>query len=259
MDVLDEYVISLPSQQNIIDIFQGEWSSKLPDSLGIETQPGQAALFEDARLLWAEEVFGGFKDWNILELGPLEGGHSYMFQDRGAARVTAIEANKRAFLKCLCVKEVLNLHKVRFLLGDFTSFLKEKTSAYEMVFASGVLYHLVDPIELLQLTSKATERLFLWTHYYDEGIISKNEKLAHKFSPVASETYDGFSYSYSTQAYKQSLNWSGFCGGPKQISKWLTKDSILNALQEFGFSNIQVNFDDVNHPNGPSFAVCAQK
>ena len=123
MNVLDEYVLSSPSQQNIIDIFQGEWSSKLPDGFALETQPGQADLFQDARVFWAEEVFGGFNDWNILELGPLEGGHSYMFQAKGAAKITAIEANKRAFLKCLCIKEVLNLNKVDFCLGDFMSFL----------------------------------------------------------------------------------------------------------------------------------------
>ncbi len=36
---------------------------------------------------------------NILELGPLEGAHTYQL------RILAIEANAEAFLKCLVVKE----------------------------------------------------------------------------------------------------------------------------------------------------------
>lgn len=259
MNVLDEYVLSSPSQQNIIDIFQGEWSSKLPDGFNLNTQPGQADLFQDARVLWAEDIFGGFNDWNILELGPLEGGHSYMFQEKGAAKVTAIEANKRAFLKCLCIKEVLNLNKVNFWLGDFISFLKQGKSTYDMVFASGILYHLESPIELLHLASKVTERLFIWTHYYDQEIIAKNKALAHKFEPTISGKYGDFAYSYSIQSYKKALDWQGFCGGPKQISKWLTRDSLLEALREFGFSNIDINFEHADHPNGPALALCAQK
>ena len=58
-----------------------------------------------------------------LELGPLEAGHSYILDRAGALEVLAIEANRRAFLKCLVVKEMIGLPSVRFVLGDFNEFL----------------------------------------------------------------------------------------------------------------------------------------
>lgn len=259
MEILDEYVLTEPSNQNVLDIFKGQWSSRLPDDFGLVTKPGTARLFEHSLVVWAEETLGSFSNWNILELGPLEGGHSYMLQSRNAKKVTSVEANTRAFLKCLCIKEILKLDRVEFKLGDFMSFLENHNSQYDMVFASGVLYHMEEPIRLLELVSRATDRLFIWTHYYDQGRIFNRAELKHKFNPVSSFEYDGVSYEYSTQSYKESLDWLGFCGGPKPVSKWLTRDSIIKALRQFGFTDIQINFDHPDHPNGPAFALCAQK
>src|SRR6058998_2055014 len=98
MSILDYYVKSIPSEQNALDIFKGEWSSSLPPEKGLQTG-GVAALFQDGRVKWAVEQFGGVEGQTILELGPLEGAHTYMLEKMGAASVTAIEANTRAYLK----------------------------------------------------------------------------------------------------------------------------------------------------------------
>lgn len=258
MEILDAYMLSAPSNQNALDIFKGQWSSKLPDKFGLVTEPGTARLFEDPRIEWAEQTFGSFANWKILELGPLEGGHSYMLQSSNAQEIISIEANTRSFLKCLCIKEILKLNKVNFKLGDFMSFLENDNQKYDMVLASGVLYHMEEPIKLLKLISKVVDKLFLWTHYYDREILKKNE-LKDKFSPISIFEYEGTSYEYSIQSYKDALNWLGFCGGPKQISKWLTRNSIMKALERFGFVDIKINFDHLEHPNGPAFAICAKK
>jgi SAM-dependent methyltransferase len=259
MNILDAYILTEPNEQNVLDIFKGEWSSRLPDKFGLNTEPGFARLFEDARVIWTEEVLGSFANWDILELGPLEGGHSYMFQERNANKVISIEANTRAYLKCLCIKEILKLNKVEFKLGDLMCFLENDSKKYDMVFASGVLYHMEDPIKLLKLISRVSERLFVWTHYYDKSVISEIKELSDKFGPVKTLEFDGMQYECATQSYKQALDWSGFCGGPKPTSKWLTRESILNALRRFGYTDIQVNFEHVDHQNGPSFALCASK
>ena len=168
MKILDTYVLSEPDDQNILDIFKGEWSSKLPDQINLNTQPGTVRLFEDDRVSWAEKILGSFSGWKILELGPLEGGHSYMFQNRNANSIVAIEANTRAFLKCLCIKEILDLDRVKFKLGDFIQFLETDDTNYDMVFASGVLYHMEEPLKLLKLISRASDRAFIWTHTMTE-------------------------------------------------------------------------------------------
>ena len=257
-DGLDKYVLSKPSDQNVIDVFQGTWASRLPDEFGLVTKPGESELFDDDRVAWIEEVFGAFTDWNILELGPLEGGHSYMLHNRNAKKIVSVEANTRSFLKCLCVKEVLKLDRVEFKLGDFMAYLKTDTEKYDMVLASGVLYHMSKPIELLEMISRVSERLFIWTHYFDEEAVRRNN-LAHKFNPVQSFDHKGVTYKYSTQLYKGGHNWSGFYGGPEAESKWLTKKSLLEALDQFGFTDIKIRSDNADHPNGPTITLCASK
>lgn len=259
MDILNQYVLSSPKDQNVLDIFAGQWSSRIPDEYGLDTQPGMARLFEDDRVIWVEETFGSFSNWNVLELGPLEGGHAYMFQNRGAKKVISVEANTRAYLKCLCVKEIFKLDRVEFKLGDFVSYLETEVPRFDLVFASGVLYHMEEPLKLLKLISRVSNRLFIWTHYFDQELISERGHLKQKFSSLTAAEFEGLAYEYSTQAYQDDLEWRGFCGGPKPVSKWLTRKSILSALDEFGFEDIQINFDHHDHPNGPAFAICAQK
>src|SRR5579864_1325160 len=104
--VLDSYIGSAPSHQNALDIFRGQWSSRLPRPYENLTA-GAITLFEDGRVPWAIEKLGGVRDKSILELGPLEGGHSYMLEKAGAKSVLALEANTNAFLRCLVTKEIL--------------------------------------------------------------------------------------------------------------------------------------------------------
>jgi Protein of unknown function (DUF1698) len=259
MNILDAYVKSTPSKQNVINLFDGEWSSVLPPGVDLVTRPGTAGLFDDGRVKWAEEVLGSFSGCSVLELGPLEGGHSYMFQTSGASEVVAIEANSRAFLKCLCIKEILGLNKVAFLLGDFMHYLEENTRRFDLIFASGVLYHMDDPVRLLDLISRHTDKVYVWTHYFDLDIIGANERLSRKFGDLANYSYEGFSYEAATQSYGEALEWVGFTGGVRPTSKWLTRDSILAAMKLFGFRDVQVNFQQPDHPNGPAFAFCAKR
>lgn len=259
METPDRYVMRLPADQNVLDLFDGEWSSQMPEGSGLHAKPGPAGLFNDARITWAEQEFGGFRDKKVLELGPLEAGHSYMLQRAGAASVVAVEANSRAFLKCLCIKELFALDRVHFKLGDFMSFLEHNTDRFDVTIASGVLYHMSDPVRFLDLLSKSSERILLWTHYFDQTIISANKVLAGRFAKAATATYEGFEYQYWSQAYKQALNWAGFCGGPEASCKWLTRSTILEFLERAGFRNLKVNFEHPTHPNGPALAVCASR
>src|SRR5262245_28634524 len=107
------YVTAAPRAQNGVDIFKGDCSSSLPARAGA-TSGGGADLFADPRVAWFAEVAGGVEGKTVLELGPLEGGHSAMLEALGAASILAIEANTRAFLRCLLVKELLGLRRVRF-------------------------------------------------------------------------------------------------------------------------------------------------
>lgn len=259
MSILDSYTSKAPTPQNILDIFAGEWSSRLPAGCGLVTAPGQAALFEDGRIEWAAATLGGLAGKTCLELGPLEAGHSYMLQRMGAKKVTAIEANSRAFLKCLCIKEIFNLSQVEFQFGDFRAFFAENRQRYDAIIASGVLYHMLDPLQIIKQMSQITDQLFLWTHYYDADIINARSDLRAKFRKPEEVEVEGIRYQWVEQSYDTALGWKGFCGGSAPTSRWLTRASILDSLKARGYNRIDISFEAPDHQNGPSFALCAQR
>lgn len=257
--ILDAYCMQPPGPQQVLDIFKGEWSSAMPAGSGLQTQPGRAPLFEDDRVTWAVAQAGGVRGKRILEIGPLEGGHSTMLERAGAAEVVAVEANTRSFLKCLCVKEVFGLRAVRFHLGDCMAFMERDPGGWDMVFASGILYHMQDPMHFLALLPKMAPKLLLWTHFYDERIVRGTPALAHKFGPLQRGTRDGHGFEFVEQSYKEALQWSGFCGGSATTSLWLTRETILGFLRHLGYGRIEVSFETPDHPNGPAFAVYAER
>ena len=258
--VIDLYVSSAPNPQNALDIFQGEWSSALPEPFA-HLSAGSAMLFNDARIQWLVDEIGGVTNKSILELGPLEGGHTYMLEKLGAAAIVAIESNTHAFLKSLITKELLELKCARFLCGDFMAFLRqESTQRFQVCLASGVLYHMQNPVELIALlTRRCSEHLFLWTHYYDAAIISANPSLSPKFNNSTQSEYDGFQHTLYRQEYQSALAWNGFCGGSAPVSAWMTRADITRCLEYFGFEVQGINFEQPDHPNGPSVAIIAKR
>lgn len=259
MSILNSYVKSAPDPQNALDIFKGEWVSAFPEPLD-QLKAGTLPLFGHTALNWFNEEIGGVRGKSILELGPLEGGHSYMLERLGAAEVIAIEANTRAFVKCLIAKEVLNLQRVHFLCGDFVEYLRKPGPNFEICIASGVLYHMQDPAELIALIAKrCSEHIYLWTHYYDPAIISANLILSTKFKGSTKHTYQGFSHTLYRQEYQSSLYLPTFLGGTASYSQWMTRDDILNCLQYFGLRVLATSFDEPHHPHGPAFALALVK
>ncbi|NET07055.1 MAG: class I SAM-dependent methyltransferase [Symploca sp. SIO2B6] len=256
MNILNQYIKSAPSPQKTLDIFKGEWSSKLPDTLAT-LEAGSALLFQDPRIEWCASQIGGFENKSVLELGPLEAGHTYMMESLGAQSIISIEANTRAYLKCLIVKELLELKRTRFLCGDFVEYLRTNKKRFDICIASGVLYHMLNPAELIALASNVSDQLFIWTHYYDHEIISSNPSFAYRLSKGKSSDYKGFRHMLYPQKYEAALNWKGFCGGNDTSSYWLKREDILACLKYFGFNEIMINFDHPQHPNGPSFALMA--
>ena len=113
--IVDVYVREPPSAQLAIDLFEGEWTTEMPEHLGV--QAGTLKLTQDPRIRWIIEQAQGVDGLDVLELGPLEAAHTYMLEQAGAV-VTAVESNTRAYMRCLIVKELLALRGSTFMLGD---------------------------------------------------------------------------------------------------------------------------------------------
>jgi len=251
-------VRSAPSPQAAIDIFKGEWTSRLPPPLDTVTA-GSESLFDDVRIQWAADLLGGFRGKTVLDLGPLEGGHPYMFEKAGASEVVGIEGNPRAFLKCLVTKELLGLQRVSYRCGDFLEYLRTAPRRFDVINASGVLYHQRNPAELLALICRTADAVMLWTHYYDAAAVQKLSRKDARFPSVSNEAYEGFGYRAHKHEYLHSVRMPGYCGGGASFSVWMERDAILECLRAFGLANIRVGFEDTTHVNGPSINLLATR
>jgi hypothetical protein len=243
---LPQFVVSSPSHQNGVDIFQGRWICLLPVA-GLRS--GGMRLFdpEDPRPQMVVDVCGGIEGFKVLELGPLEGGHSYQLERLGAGSILALESSPEFYLKSLIAKEVLGL-KTRYLLGDFNRFLEETTERYDLVFASGVLYHMPDPLHTLYLISKVTPRVFVWSHYV----------LPPAGLTAPRVTRHGYTAPYYEYVYPPDAPFRGFSGVMPSANRMLLKD-IVGALEAFGFDRVTITEDAPQHPHGPAVSLVGEK
>jgi hypothetical protein len=252
-----QYEMRLPSHQNAIDLLPG-WSSAFPSNPGLTA--GNIPLFADTRILSALDSYGSIKGKTVLEVGPLEGMHTYILNGRGPARIDAIEANKLCYLRCLVTKEILKLTNANFYLGDVRSWLTETETVYDLAIASGVLYHMHDPAEFLKSLAARSNAIFIWTHFYDEAAMPPSDLRNLPFSgKVEIRDLDGLKLHYHERSYQQANTNASFCGGMRDRHYWMRKDEILSLLAHYGYVDIDELDVNLDHAGGPCISVFARK
>jgi len=245
-----------PSPQTIVDIFAGAWKSALP---GLTS--GDAEMFEDVRPAWfASAIPDGLNLKTVLDLGPFEAYQTRQLEKLGALSIDSVEGNRINFLKCLCLKEVYGL-KARFKHGDLLGALREAT-AYDVVWASGVLYHMQDPVAFLEEACRVGTHLYIWTHYFDQNLISPDQ-LRH-FIPDhdrnhAHETGNIRLYarSYMIPDYSNlPLYWEG---APEDLTYWMGLDDIRRVLEHKGFDLVRFETAQMDPPGLPCLQLVASR
>ncbi len=252
--VPDHFVTSAPSPRHMVSLFEGGWASELPIP-GVKS--GASSLFDDDRIHWFLKSISGVRNARVLELGPLEGGHSCMLEQAGARQVVAVESNGRAWLKCLAVKETLGLSKVHFLLGDFVRYLEETQEVFDFSIACGVLYHLRDPHQLFPLLRRACRGpVMVWTMIWSDRIRVDHCELHRNFSSTRQIALpSGKTIVLHRHEYKRSILSAGFWGGNAAYSEWLSREDLIAAAESAGYWIEEVAFDEPLHPNGPALAL----
>jgi len=248
--VHDLYEDRPPSPDNLVRMFEDQWVSALPGYAS-----GEAPLFDDHRIKWGLERAGGVQGKRVLELGPLEGGHTYMLQKAGARAVTSIEANSICYTKCLLVQRLYGLDRVDFQLGNFIPWLQTTRESFDLAVAVGVLYHTVDPVEVLENLTRLSPHILLWTHYVDLKAMPKTDpRYRHGITGIERRQYRDLDYRvFRRQYHGNATTDAKFCGGVHTAPVWLEKRTIRRVLDLNGF-DVEIAFDEPGHPAGP--AVC---
>lgn len=253
-----------PSPQNLADLFGDSWKSALP---GVRS--GDAPMFDDARPGWvAAQLPGGFYGKSVLELGPFEAYQTHRMLGLGARRIVSVESNSINYLKCLCVKEIYNLVPAHFVFGDVLAYLEACEERFDVVWASGILYHMQDPLRFIELIARLAPVAYVWTHYYDASLIGalRNGQERHFIAaedvtqPHGDSTVTLHARSYLMPDYRDGIPmyWEG---GPEQITYWLEKDDIFAAFRRAGMAvaAVESDNDDVNGLPATGFLVTADR
>jgi Methyltransferase domain len=177
----------------------------------------------------------------ILELGALEGAHTFLLAERpGVKHVVALEGREANLRKARFVQELLQIGNVEFAQANLEHAELNRFGKFDAVFCSGLLYHLPEPWRLIDQLVAIAPALFIWTQYAAE-----NE--AHDVG----------------QGLRGKIHVEGGPGEPlsglSATATWLTLDSLREVLAASGYENVDVIYDDPSHANGPAVTIGASR
>lgn len=194
----------------------------------IEWDMSQHPLFIASRT-FLQNTFGSeLSKKTLIDLGCLEGGFTAEFARLGM-QAAGLEVRSSNFQNCEFVRKALKLPNLHFIQDDCWNVAKY--GRFDVVFCSGLLYHLHDPAKYLGLLSTLCDALILDTHYaYDEQ--SKAHSLSEKTSH---EGYEGRwyrEYEEGTNTKDDKALWTSW-GNDKSF--WPMKDELLRMVSDAGF------------------------
>jgi len=199
----------------------------------------------------------------VADLGCLEGGYTVEFARMGF-QSAGIEARAENIKKCNYVKANLNLPNLAFIEDD-----ARNLSAYgkfDIVYCSGLLYHLHDPVRFLhQLSESTTRLLILNTHVapvsdlrYGLGFLNRHliyplenqvkflrRRRNYRLSGITeNEGYRGRWYrEWNEHAEREKVEKILWASYNNHRSFWLCKRDLTKALHQAGFKSVFEQFD----------------
>jgi hypothetical protein len=191
-----------------------------------------------------DQFFQYFPDAKtILELGSLEGGHTFRLAER--AKVLGLEGRQKNIDKALYMQKLLGIRNIDFRLTNLEEDDLSSYGQFDAVMCCGILYHMPRPWLLLKQISHITNKVFIWTHYAEEA----NSEF---------EGYPGCWYPEKRYRGSRIFNKSNPLSGLSAKSYWLTMDALVSILKSFGFSIIDV-IELTESEAGKSVTLAAQR
>ena len=197
---------------------------------------GDYQVINDRRVQQFLERFPNVR--TILELGSLEGGHTFaLARQPGVERILAIEARAANIEKAKFIGSLFGVSNVQFKQANLEQSQLATLGYFYAIFCCGLLYHLPEPWKLISQLPLVAPSLFVWTVYAEE-----NEATIEIDGLLGREYVEG--------GLNEPL--SGL--SPKSI--WLTLPSLLEALKRSGYRQIEI-IEKAQNPNGPAVSLAA--
>lgn len=204
---------------------RGPWASQFV--IDGETYGGDLCYDDDERIAFFRDSFPGVH--SVLDLGSLEGAHSFALAAMPGVRVLGIDGRASNVEKARFVQSALGVDNVSFAQANVEASSLLQFGDFDAVFCSGLLYHLSEPWRCLEQIAAITSRLFIWTHY--------------AASTATAEAKDGFQgFHYQEGGLDDPLS------GLSASSFMLTLQSLHDALRQHGFAHVRMLEDKVTPP-----------
>lgn len=239
----DRFVTALPTDSTAFALQAGAWKFDY-DKLDRDGIIKNARM--DGRPRFCADTFSDFKNFKIIELGPSNGYNTLGIELEGAHDIVSIEANTSAFLRCLILKNAMGL-RAKFLLGDFLKYLNQPGMSADLIYASGVLYHLHDPVEFLMRCGQVAPHLFLWSFYYDAEKVQAHPHERERFAADVNERRSAgdATFTYHRRFYQAELAADPkYQGGLEDYANWLDLLELRKAIGLAGYEIIKVIDDE---------------
>jgi SAM-dependent methyltransferase len=186
---------------------------------------------------------GPLQGKRVLELGPLEGGHTLQLARAGAS-VVGIEGHEANYERCLYIKELFGLTNAEFILGDLRTFDFESLGQFDAVFNVGVLYHLDEPWKLLTSLGRVSNQMFVATHCGSPDNIN---------AVVDADGYQLRGTWWIEGPLEASLS------GLQEKSFWPTRQHLEKMLIRTGWTRLKWLQYDPDFKNGPLACLSAER
>jgi hypothetical protein len=205
---------------------------------GVQTAPGfplvtHSACYQ-AALSELKREFPEPEGVSVLDLGSLEGGYAAGFAAEGFD-VTGVEVRPESHENAVWLKDQLKLPNLHFECDDARNAL-QSSRKFDVVFCSGLLYHLDKPVAFLKLIGTVTEHmLILNTHVSMQD--GHPESLHHPgsgcdYASAVNEGRHGHWYRESISRWDSYGNESSFWLTPKELEATLIEDAGFQSVRE---------------------------
>lgn len=178
----------------------------------------------------------------ILELGCLEGGHSFALAALpGVEQVVAIEGRRANVDRARFVQSQVGAPNIEFIHANLEDYDLTVLDDFDAVFCVGLLYHLPAPWELMEQMARVSPAAFLWTHFAEP----------HRAKSVRGG-YPGWVYREWGFAFEP-------LSGLSPSSFWPTREALFQMLTASGFPHHTIVDDQTFHPHGPALTLVVRR
>jgi hypothetical protein len=207
---------------------------------GEQTNPNETlisdnSVFKNTILFLKNILKKEFNNYSLHDLGCLDGGYSVEFAKVGFQTI-GVEIRKKNYENCLFFKKHFNLPNLNFINDDVLNV--ENYENFDITFCSGLLYHLDNPVEVLEkITKKTNKILILNTHYID---FDESSKFHEKYKLSKTTINEGLRGRWYTEFYdeKTYINKEPYVFSSYNNNKsfWLNKNELIELLYKMGYS-----------------------